>query len=115
MSLSRITKWMAGLATAGASLLVAATASAQSCAMCYSSAAAAKSDGIRALQHGIMLLAIPPMLIFVGIFAVALRSRNRFTGSRHPEALPERATEEDFSTTPEVFETPRRDNRLHAP
>lgn len=115
MPLSTITKWMAGLATAGASLLVAVTASAQSCAMCYSSAAAAKGEGIRALQHGILLLAVPPLLIFVGIFAVAFRSRNQVTGSREPELQPETKIEKDFSSSTEVFETEPLDNRSIAP
>ena len=115
MSLSRITQWIAGLATAGASMLFAVTASAQSCAMCYSSAAAAKGDGIRALQHGIMLLVVPPLLMFVGIFAMAFRSRERFTGSRHAEALPEEASAEDFPVMPKVLETPREDEGPQAP
>ena len=50
---------------------------AQSCAMCYTSAAAANEAGTKALQHGIEILMLPPMLIFLGIFVVAFRrSRN---------------------------------------
>ncbi len=78
MLLNRMTKWMARVAAASATLLVSTTASAQSCAMCYNNAAAAKANGIRALQSGTIILLIPPMLMFIGIFAVAFRSRTRF-------------------------------------
>jgi hypothetical protein len=46
---------------------------AQSCAMCYTSAAASGDAGTKALQHGIEILMFPPLLIFVGIFVAAFR------------------------------------------
>ncbi len=50
---------------------------AQSCAMCYASAAAANDAGTKALQHGIEILMLPPLLIFVGIFVAAFRRSRR--------------------------------------
>ncbi len=115
MFLKHVTRWMARAAAAGISLLASATASAQSCAMCYSSAAAAKGDGIRALQHGIILLLIPPMLIFVGIFAVAFRSKERFQEPTVREPEHDRETDAGSSTAQILFETPGLEARSPAP
>jgi len=52
------------------------SAAAQGCAMCYTSAAAAKKAGIQALQHGILILLVPPLLMFLGIFWVTFRRRD---------------------------------------
>lgn len=49
---------------------------AQGCALCYNDAAATGSQGITALRHGILILAIPPMLIFTALFAVLYKRRN---------------------------------------
>jgi hypothetical protein len=66
------------------------TAWSQNCAMCYNSAAAAKASGIEALKQGILILLIPPLAMFIGIFALAFRRRNRFNQNIE-------ATEEDRS------------------
>ena len=50
--------------------------SAQSCAMCYQGAAASGAQGGAALRHGILILFIPAMSLFVGIFALIYRRRN---------------------------------------
>ncbi len=52
-------------------------ASAQSCAMCYTSAASSGQGAITALQHGIVILLCPPLLAFAAICVVAFRSRDR--------------------------------------
>jgi len=52
-------------------------ASGQNCAMCYNTAAAAKAKAIQALRSGILVLLIPPALMFIGIFARAFRSKER--------------------------------------
>ena len=49
---------------------------AQGCALCYNDAAATGSQGITALRHGILILAIPPMLIFAALFAILYKRRN---------------------------------------
>ena len=50
--------------------------SAQSCAMCYQGAAASGAQGGAALRHGILLLFIPAISLFVGIFALIYHRRN---------------------------------------
>ncbi len=73
-----ISKWIAGLAMAIGSFASCGVAYAQGCAMCYNTAAAAKAAAIRALQSGILILLVPPALMFIGIFVLAFRSRERF-------------------------------------
>ncbi len=111
MFLKRVTKWMARVATAGVTLLVSTAASAQSCVMCYSSAAAAKAGGIRALQNGIIILLIPPMLIFIGIFVVAFRSRERFNDRDSQNAEHDEEWHERLATAPRIYEAPRPEYR----
>jgi hypothetical protein len=50
--------------------------SAQSCAMCYQGAAASGAQGGAALRHGILLLFLPAISLFVGIFALIYHRRN---------------------------------------
>ena len=71
---ARMCTLLAAVADAGSSI----DAVAQSCAMCYTSAAASKGGGISALQHGILILLIPPLLIFTGICVAAFRRPNKF-------------------------------------
>lgn len=69
----------AGIALLSCLALVAALASnaaAQGCALCYQSAAATGSRSIVALQHGILILLIPSVGLFVGIFGLIYRRRN---------------------------------------
>lgn len=63
-------------AGAAAALVCAHPTFAQGCALCYNDASATGARGIAALRHGILILAIPPMLIFATIFAVLYRRRN---------------------------------------
>ena len=49
---------------------------AQGCAMCYQNAAAADSHGRTALQHGILILLLPALSLFFGIFGLMYRRRN---------------------------------------
>lgn len=49
---------------------------AQGCAMCYQNAAAANSHGRAALQHGILILLLPALSLFLGIFGLMYRRRN---------------------------------------
>lgn len=53
-------------------------ARAQGCAICYNSASALGSRGIHALNQGILILLIPPLLFFIGIFVFFYRRRNVF-------------------------------------
>ncbi len=49
---------------------------AQSCAMCYQGAAASGPQGGAALRHGILILFIPAVSLFVGIFALIYQRRD---------------------------------------
>ncbi len=51
---------------------------AQNCALCYTQAAGSGSRMIAALRSGILMLAIPPMLICGGITWMAYKKRNQF-------------------------------------
>jgi hypothetical protein len=59
-------------------LLIPASAFAQNCALCYTQAAGSGSRMIHALRSGILILAIPPMLICMGITWMAYKKRNQF-------------------------------------
>jgi hypothetical protein len=60
----------------------------QSCALCYTQAAASGARFIAALRGGILVLAIPPMFMSVGITVMAYRKRNQFhqaDGDQEPD------------------------------
>jgi hypothetical protein len=65
----------AGLAVAVVMFGAVHTANAQGCAMCYTSAAAAKKAGMQALQNGILILLFPPLLMLAGIMWFTFRRR----------------------------------------
>jgi hypothetical protein len=50
--------------------------SAQGCAMCYQAAAATGAKGGAALRHGILILMLPTLSLFVGIFGLIYHRRN---------------------------------------
>jgi hypothetical protein len=54
----------------------APSAAAQGCAMCYQNASASGAQGARALRHGILILMLPTLTLFTGIFALIYRRRN---------------------------------------
>jgi len=70
----RVVELSAGLAMVLKPVLLHA----QGCAMCYTSAAAAKTAAIEALRNGILVLLIPPVLMTTAIFALALCRQDRF-------------------------------------
>ena len=51
---------------------------AQGCAMCYTSASAARTGAKEALANGTLILLIPPMVFFALITVVVYRYRNRY-------------------------------------
>ncbi|MGB6876970.1 MAG: hypothetical protein WBD87_13155, partial [Candidatus Acidiferrales bacterium] len=67
-------------------LLCAHSAFAQGCALCYNDAAATGPQGEAALRHGILVLMIPPMLIFATVFGILYRRRNLHHDAFHPAA-----------------------------
>ena len=96
---------------------------AQGCAMCYTSAAAAKKAGLQALQSGILILGIPPLVMFIGIFWYVFRRRERFNdpifdGDRGRDDMPSEPTpplpeglDEEIAETGSVTSTGRHDPR----
>ncbi len=50
----------------------------QSCALCYTQAAASTQRFIQALRSGILILMLPPMCMCIAITLVAYKRRNRF-------------------------------------
>lgn len=70
-------------ALAGLGLIVSPVALyAQSCAMCYQSAAASGPRSIHAINTGILILMFPPALITLGFFCLAYKKRNTFVETR---------------------------------
>jgi hypothetical protein len=59
---------------------------AQSCALCYQSAANSGPNFIQALKHGILVLLFPPLLIGAGVIVTAYRKRDQFAEDCEPAA-----------------------------
>jgi hypothetical protein len=67
-----------GIALAALIILVAPVpALAQSCALCYTQAAASGSRMIQALKSGILILIAPPTFMTIGMIFVCYRKRNQ--------------------------------------
>jgi hypothetical protein len=73
---------VAGLAMAGFS----PAAFSQNCALCYTQAASTGSRMIEALRSGILILIVPPTLMWLVIAAIAYMKRNQF---KHSDNAPE--------------------------
>jgi hypothetical protein len=58
-------------------LLAPVPAFAQSCALCYTQAAASGSRMIQALKSGILILIAPPTAMTIGLIFVCYRKRNQ--------------------------------------
>jgi hypothetical protein len=56
--------------------LLAPHLAAQGCAMCYQNAAASGGQGRAALRRGILILLVPALSLFSGIFALIYYRRN---------------------------------------
>ncbi|HLW82193.1 MAG TPA: hypothetical protein VKS20_09145 [Candidatus Acidoferrales bacterium] len=73
----RLFEFLLGAITLLAGMLISAPAAfAQGCALCYNDASATGPQAEAALRHGILILLIPPMLIFSGLFGMLYRRRN---------------------------------------
>ena len=70
--------WTVGAITALVALatLLAPQAAAQSCAMCYQNASASGAQGREALRHGILILMVPTLSLFLGIFGLIYSRHN---------------------------------------
>jgi hypothetical protein len=71
-------KWAAvGAVCSGLLVLAAPCAVAQGCAMCYQTAAASGAPGREALRHGILILLLPSVTLFLGILGLIYSRRNQ--------------------------------------
>ena len=68
-----------------ATLALPLSASAQSCALCYTQAASAGQKMIQALRDGILILVIPPTLASVAMLFVVHRKRNQIRRTESEE------------------------------
>ena len=59
-----------------ATLAVVFGAAAQGCALCYQSGAASGAQGRVALRHAILILLLPAVTLFFGVFGLVYRRRN---------------------------------------
>jgi len=59
-----------------ATLTAAFPTDAQGCALCYQSAAASGGHGQAVLRHAILILLLPAVSLFLGVFGLAFRRRN---------------------------------------
>jgi hypothetical protein len=76
------TEWrfrLMGIAFLGVAMaMLAPAAFSQSCSLCYTQAASSGHRMIEALRSGILVLIIPPTLMWLVIAAVLYARRNRF-------------------------------------
>jgi hypothetical protein len=74
-------RWLSRAATLAGLIAIPQALGAQSCPLCYQSAASGGPQFIQALRNGILILFIPPFLIFGAIFYAAYRKRNQFNST----------------------------------
>jgi hypothetical protein len=72
----RLRLW--GMLSVGAAMLLLAPAVfSQSCSLCYTQAASSGSRMIQALRSGILVLIVPPTLMWLVVFAILYIKRNQ--------------------------------------
>jgi len=86
------TNWTSRAAAVIATALTPGVAWAQGCSLCYTQAAGSGARAIAALNSGILVLVVPPMLICLGITWMAYKKRSEFN-----EDLPGEPTDRDLS------------------
>jgi hypothetical protein len=59
-------------------LILPLPAFSQSCALCYTQAASAGARMIQALRSGILVLIVPPTLMWAVVMVIVYRKRNQF-------------------------------------
>ena len=73
--------WLWHAAALMSLLVIPLTLGAQSCPLCYQSAASGGPHFLQALRNGVIILFFPPLLIFGVIFYAAYRKRNQFNST----------------------------------
>jgi hypothetical protein len=84
-------KWLRLFATAPvalAFLVFAPLAFGQSCSLCYTQAASSGSRMIEALRSGILVLIVPPTLMWLVVFAILYAKRNQHKHASGAQRLP---------------------------
>lgn len=76
MTKMKLGRSLAALVVALGAWLTPAALHAQSCALCYQSAAASGTRFIQALRSGILILIMAPLVVCSGIAVLAYRKRN---------------------------------------
>ncbi|MGA2388949.1 MAG: hypothetical protein ABSF97_08310 [Candidatus Sulfotelmatobacter sp.] len=76
-----------GLALLALTIFLPLSASAQSCALCYTQAAGSGSRMIQALKSGILILIAPPTFMSIGLIFVCYRKRNQTMKDNSQEPL----------------------------
>ncbi|MFI5093116.1 MAG: hypothetical protein ACHQIK_06715 [Candidatus Acidiferrales bacterium] len=66
-----------------AAIILSDPAHAQSCALCYTQAASSGSHMIQALRSGILVLIVPPTLMWLVVVAVMYIKRNKYQHVDH--------------------------------
>ncbi len=74
----RFSCWAVAIAAILVGSLWASPILGQGCALCYNTASAAGSRGIAALRHGILILMVPPVIIFGVVCFFTVRGRNHY-------------------------------------
>jgi hypothetical protein len=74
-----------GILATGLAILLAPSAFCQSCSLCYTQAASSGSRMIEALRSGILVLIVPPTLMWLVIFAIMYAKRNQH---KHADSVP---------------------------
>jgi heme/copper-type cytochrome/quinol oxidase subunit 2 len=78
--MEKVVKRIAGLFSFLAAVLVAVpSAMAQSCAMCYANASAAGAHERKSLSIGIVVLLLPTLFFFLGVFVLLIRRAHAAT------------------------------------
>ena len=76
-----------GLALLALTIFLPLSASAQSCALCYTQAAGSGSRMIQALKSGILILIATPTFMSIGLIFVCYRKRNQTMKDNSQEPL----------------------------
>jgi hypothetical protein len=76
MARRNLSRWLGGCGAVVTALLAHPAAAEAQCIMCYLSASSSGEPGSRVLRWGILVLAIPTLLVFAGVFLLAWRRRH---------------------------------------
>jgi hypothetical protein len=95
------------------SVFTASRAAAQGCILCYQSAAASGATGRAALRHGIVILLVPAVSLFLSILALLYRRPNPSRGPA-PTPIQQDATLETAADREELEPNQARFRRVRA-